>query len=584
MEKLNPSYGKWQRPFRYQHGIPNMWYQSKIQGKPLRRMPQFEFAQRRIKREKEERIGKCIRQITRDCKDMLRKKIEEIEVYNSANSQSKYKEYNCFYCNQKGHVFKSCPAKIKDNAEYTQGHPMETAEGSICVYNTTHAKITQNKSMVKCFKCQESGHFANKCPPNKQRQPKISLKYPEFIHFKTKGIIKGTDIGTWDDFWYVSTITNKHLTSNLKYFSNFKEEFLVEKLEDQRKLLFTYGMGEILIKDGGNGYLIPGVHYALEITLNVPSINLLKQQGFDIIFEGDRCTLEYMFKNQQGQNMDVDRMRQKHNDYLDNYFESLDKERKDREEEMPRYVEDTDTSEVHTFNDFVAFLNLIKNDDIISRGWDIYRERFDKVLRWFYNHYLKRSLPGTLPPIIHGVTIHLFDLYKLIECMGGYLSVHFGQEFGALAEILGLTRLDGEEIRKCYMTYLEVFISYYKTARAPEDPIRGGEDSESLEEYQWNIGKKGAQIAVEKGKEKLEHFGIKLEEEEDCKQQQTAYYGKEMTCYKCQDLGHYAFECPEKNKKKDQSKYSSYKEPSTSKLSDKGDSHSTSCDDFIVIA
>ncbi|GKD19439.1 ARID DNA-binding domain-containing protein [Tanacetum coccineum] len=538
MEKLNPSYGKWQRPFRYQHGISNMWYQSKIQGKPLRRMPQFEFAQRRINREKEERIGKCIRHITRDCKDMLRKKIEEIEIYNSANSQSKYKEYNCFYCNQKGHVFKSCPAKIKYDAEYTQCHPMETAEGSIYVYNTTHAKIKQNKSMVKCFKYQESGHFANKCPPNKQGQPKISLKYPEFIHFKTKGIIKGTDIGTWDDFWY----------------------------------------------DGGNGYLIPGVHYAPEITLNVLSINLLKQQGFGIIFEGDRCTLKYMFKNQQGRNMDVDRMRQKHNDYLDNYFESLDKERKDREEEMPRYVEDTDTLEVHTFNDFVVFLNLIKNDDIINRGWDIYRERFDKVLRWFYNHYLKRSLPGTLPPIIHGVTIHLFDLYKLIECMRGYLSMHFGQEFGALAEILGLTRSDGEEIRKCYMNYLEVFISYYKIARAPENPIRGGEDSKGLEEYQWNIGKKGAQIAVEKGKEKLEHFVIKLEEEEDCKQQQTAYYGKEMTCYKCQDLGHYAFECPEKNKKKDQSKYSSYKEPSTSKLSDKGDSHNTSCDDFIVIA
>nr|GEX41692.1 ARID DNA-binding domain-containing protein [Tanacetum cinerariifolium] len=459
---------------------------SKIHGKPLRRMSHNEFAQKQIKREKEERIGKCIRQITRDCKNMLRKKIEEIEVYNSTISQNKYKQYNCFYCNQKGHIFKSCPTKIKDEVEHAQGHPVEIAEGNIEVNNTTQAKITRNKNMVLCFKFQEYGHFVDKCPSKKQGQPKVSLKYPEFIHFKTKGIIKGTD---------------------------------KEKLEGHRKLLFTYGMGEVLIMDESNGYLIPGVHYAPEITLNILSINLLKQQGFEIIFEGDRCTLEYMFKNQQGHNMDVDKMRQRHNDYLDDYFESLDKEKTDREEEMPRFMEDTNTSEVHTFYEFVAFLNLIKNDDKISKIWDIYKERFDKVLKWFYNHYLKRPLPGTIPPIIHGVLIHLFDLYKLMDCMGGYLSVQFGQEFSALAEILGLTRSDGEEIRKCYITYLDVFISYCKTARALEDPTKVEEDSESLEPYQWNIGKTCAPIAMEKRKEKLEHFGIKLEEEEDCKEQ-----------------------------------------------------------------
>ncbi|GKE48528.1 hypothetical protein Tco_1479786, partial [Tanacetum coccineum] len=100
----------------------------------------------------------------------------------------------------------------------------------------------------------------------------------------------------------------------------------------------------------------------------------------------------------------------------------------------------------------------------------------------------------------------------------------FGQEFGAIAEILGLTRNDGEEIKKCYMTYLDVFTSYYKTARAPEVPINVEEDSESLVSYQWNIGKTCAPIAVQKGKEKLEHFGIKLEEETFCKEQQSAYY------------------------------------------------------------
>ncbi|GJX99879.1 anticodon-binding aminoacyl-tRNA synthetase, class 1a [Tanacetum coccineum] len=175
------------------------------------------------------------------------------------------------------------------------------------------------------------------------------------------------------------------------------------------------------------------------------------------IIDKDLPNLNYL--DIKGKNLDVDRMKQMHNNYLDDYFESLDKERMDREEGKARPLEATEQPEVHNFHGFVTFLLL---------------------------------------------------------------------EFGALAETLGLTRSDGEKIRKCYETYLEVFID-----------------------------EKVAPEAVGKGNEKLEHFGIKLEEEEACKPQQTAHYGKEesqIKCYKCQDLRHYAFECPLKNKRKYQNK------------------------------
>ncbi|GJT73408.1 ARID DNA-binding domain-containing protein [Tanacetum coccineum] len=317
---------KWR--YRTKHsGYKQQWYQSEIHGRPPRKTSQVEFFQRQIKREKENRLGRCVRQITKDCKNMLKKKIEEIEVYNSSISKGKIKQYNCFYCNQKRHVAKACPIKIKDEASYMQGQTVGCEEGS-------RDDMASTKEPV---------------------QPNVSIKYPEFIHFKTRGILKGTDYGTWDDFWYVSNTTNKHLTSNLNFFSNLKEEFVVEKLESQRKLLFTYGIGEVLIMNGNKDYLIPGVHYAPEVTLNILSINMLKQQGFEIVYEGNRCTLEYMFKNQHGKNIDVDKIRQRHNDYLDDYFESLDKERTDRKKKSQGLWK----TQTHQW--FKPFKNIVQN-------------------------------------------------------------------------------------------------------------------------------------------------------------------------------------------------------------------------------
>ncbi|GJZ60878.1 ARID DNA-binding domain-containing protein [Tanacetum coccineum] len=313
--------------------------------------------------------------------------------------------------------------------------------------------------MDTCFKCKEYGHIADRCP-SKEEQPKVSLKYPESIHFKTYGILKGTDHGTWDDFWYLSNTSDKHLCSNLNAFCNIKENFLVKELEEQKKFLFTYGMGEVIIKNDCQAYLIPGVYFAPEITLNILSINLLKQQGFEVLFEEERYRLEYMFKESTGNNLDLNRLRQKQNQYLDDYFERLDESQNRKKEEMVSFEEDINLSEVHTFHEFVAFLNLIKNDDIISK------------------------------------------------------------------------------------------------ARAPEVPTNVEEDSESLVSYQWNIGKTYAPIDVQKGKEKLEHFEIKLEEEIFCKEQQSAYYGK------------------------DQDKYTTYKGPSTSRISDKEDSFNSTTDQY----
>nr|GFA84198.1 hypothetical protein [Tanacetum cinerariifolium] len=112
----------------------------------------------------------------------------------------------------------------------------------------------------------------------------------------------------------------------------------------------------------------PGGGLALDADETKSPTNLNGESGG--VF-GDRCTLEYMFKNQQGQNIDLDKMRQRHNDYLDDYFESLDKEIEDKEGEMARFVEDTNASEIHMEQETKADK---KNKQITSKPYDLKEE------------------------------------------------------------------------------------------------------------------------------------------------------------------------------------------------------------------
>ncbi|GJS24451.1 ARID DNA-binding domain-containing protein [Tanacetum coccineum] len=483
---------KWSRPSSSAYGQSNMWYQSKP-GRSLRKRLQYDFIQRKLRREKEAQIGTCIRQITQDCKEMLRKKMEEIKLYNSTINQPQFQNMNrrhkCFKCRQRGHVIKNCPMKKQNEGIEKNGNRSETEKA-------------KNEVLMAS-------------------KPSVSIKYPESIHFETKCMLKGTDQGHWDNIWYVSNNTNMHLCPKLSLFCNIREKFIANKLDDQKKFLFTYGLGEVVINNGDKGYLIPGVSYAPEVTLNILSLELLEKQGFEIMYENNTCSLVYMFKDPKGQSFNEDKLRIMHNKHLEEYFESLDRSTKQNkpvglvsmEDDVIEIKGTLYSTRVTTFNEYVGFLNLVKQDEIVSQEWDKFRNRFDKVVKWFYNHYLNKSLPGPIPPIINGVQIYLFHLYKLFDSLGGYLGVYFGNEFGTIGEILGLSKQDGEEIKRCYINYLDVFTSYYKTAMVTTRNVEEDNGVNCLTSHQGNFAEiRTPNMEVAKGKEKMEHFGIELED------------------------------------------------------------------------
>ncbi|GJT96921.1 ARID DNA-binding domain-containing protein [Tanacetum coccineum] len=551
----------------------------------------MEFMRRKIKREKES-FHPCARRITKEGKASLRNRIEQMNLFNSNLPQNKFKNYTCFYCMQEGHIKNSCPTKRRDEFLYAKAGTISFRHGD----EATRARIRKNKETVMCFKCRGLGHFADACSQKNAKimqkqekeeiaatpplpEPKVSLKYPEFVHFKTIGILDGTDKGTWDDFWYLSNTSNKHMTANLDFFLNIKEEFLVEKLEKPKKFLFSYGIGEVMIKYGEGTYEIPGVYYTPEVTLNILSKELLRKQGFEIIWSGDRCSLVYMFKDKQGRNINIDKLREQHNTYLEDYFDMIDMSASiQREIEQPYEKEDIKT-EIENFQDCVTFLDLIKEGRALNDKWETHRDRFNRITTWFFNHFLMKPLPGSLPPIIKGVTIHLFDLYALMECMGGYKSVQFEGDFEGLAEIFGLERSDGMDIKQCYLDYLEPLVSNYKAAR-PSIPT-GGYGEEGIRRFDGyhGVGNMDGSLAA-KEKVGVKHFGITLKEEKEGKNKGIAQrddeYMARIKCYICERTGHFDSKCTMEDEIPTD-------EASTSRQQGEEDTQSFSSDGFHVI-
>nr|GEU99431.1 ARID DNA-binding domain-containing protein [Tanacetum cinerariifolium] len=373
-------------------------------------------------------------------------------------------------------------------------------------------------------------------------------------------MIKDTDLTGWDEICY--------------------------KLESQKKFLFTYGMGEILIEANGKSHIIPDVYYAPEVTLNILSLELLEKQGFQVNYDGNRCNLSLMFTDKEIKRFDEDGLRRMQNQYLQEYFES---EEEGLEQDIVRIKGNLYSTKVQSFNDFVAFLNLVKIDDVSDAkketkrriegikaikpivlitypetihfsttcmikdidltGWDeiwyvsnqidrhvCYKlDAFYKEIKRFDEDRLRRMQNQYLQEYFESITKEGEGLEQdTVRIKGNLYSTKVQSfndfvpflnlvkiddvEFDMVGEIIGLSKGNGEEIKKCYMNYMEILISHFKTARAPrkghndallEPAWRAEKDRECLGSHQYEIGENGAQKrrpAVLKGKKIMEHF------------------------------------------------------------------------------
>nr|GFB91845.1 ARID DNA-binding domain-containing protein [Tanacetum cinerariifolium] len=293
-------------------------------------------------------------------------------------------------------------------------------------------------------------------------------------------------------------------------FKRLKSSFKVEGTQHERKTIFSHGAGEAMVETSEKKIVIPCVLYTSVVTLNVLSLDQLMAQGFVVTYGHNKCQVSYMFGEdkegcdgetdcatpEEGKGCDVktESMIAKHNKYLEEYFDSINpkdacplikglEELKWDRNIVQGYLDEDYISvnetlyaiKVNSFKRLISFLDLIKNDSVVYKNWEVLRKRFEDMIKWFYLIYLKQDVLEPLPPVIRNVKIDLLGLYKIVDSMGGYLSVSFGNKWKEVAAIHGLTEAHGEDLKACYKRTIDMVKVYYDTTLRPwfkEEPVK----------------------------------------------------------------------------------------------------------------
>ncbi|GJW63898.1 ARID DNA-binding domain-containing protein [Tanacetum coccineum] len=227
----------------------------------------------------------------------------------------------------------------------------------------------------------------------------------------------------------------------------------------------------------------------------------------------------------------------KHNKYLKAYFDSIDpkeecslikglEELKWDKNEVQDYLDEDYISmngtlyatNVNSFPRFIFFLNLIKKDSIVYKNWEVLRRRFLDMIKWFYLVFLNQDMLEHLPPVIGDVEIDLLGLYKMIDSMGGYLSVTLKNKWKEVVVIHGLTEAHKDELKSCYKRTIEMVKCYYDTTMKPwfrEEPVKTKmvEDGRDYAKKENPQGCDGLEVGIEKTCQgNKTRFGVNLED------------------------------------------------------------------------
>ena len=112
-------------------------------------------------------------------------------------------------------------------------------------------------------------------------------------------MVEGTNTGSWNSIWYVSSKISKHMTPSKDIFVKIKKCFSINNEEHLLNPLVIHGVGEINLTTDVNIYAIPYVSYVPEININVLSMKQLILQGFEIEVGDSKCKITHTCDDQK---------------------------------------------------------------------------------------------------------------------------------------------------------------------------------------------------------------------------------------------------------------------------------------------
>ncbi|GJT64365.1 hypothetical protein Tco_1015845 [Tanacetum coccineum] len=103
-----------------------------------------------------------------------------------------------------------------------------------------------------------------------------------------------------------------NICPNIELFKKLKYKFeMVENEQIEKKFIFSYGIGDIKMEAKEGNFVIPNVHYMLEVTLNVLSHDLLEEQGYVVEISNNKCNIQYMFRRKGKGNAHEEKLHEK---------------------------------------------------------------------------------------------------------------------------------------------------------------------------------------------------------------------------------------------------------------------------------
>ena len=178
----------------------------------------------------------------------------------------------------------------------------------------------KDKSHIKCFKCKQFGHYANRCPNQKKEEeahhskaeiePSVLVAELEVLnsgknpHLKVQNKLclnggpmqpelhftgNGEPTG---DTWYLDSGASNHMTGDRKKFLEMDSTFLGKVKFGDGSSVDIQGIGSIVFEgNSGNKWVLRNVYYIPKLRANLISLGQLTENGHIVVMDDDIITV-----------------------------------------------------------------------------------------------------------------------------------------------------------------------------------------------------------------------------------------------------------------------------------------------------